>query len=176
MDQDSCKAFSSNIPLSKLVAVVDSCGRAQDCGLFGLGCCTVPPDKLTYRLVERVLHGTLEFREMSLLPARHETQLTLGKSLGYGAQWAGQGAPLTRAIPAAELVARLRSEMEEALSDGSRGPSFTHGIISNDEILSPSSSKRKRRFTGLPGKLPVSRLVTTVLPSFPSHVKSSLVY
>jgi nitronate monooxygenase len=36
---------------------------------------------------------------------------------GYGAQWAGQGAPLARALPAAELVARLRSEMEEALSD-----------------------------------------------------------
>ena len=36
---------------------------------------------------------------------------------GYGAQWAGQGAPLARVLPAAELVARLRSEMEEALSD-----------------------------------------------------------
>jgi nitronate monooxygenase len=36
---------------------------------------------------------------------------------GYGAQWAGQGAPLARAMPAAELVARLRSEMEQALAD-----------------------------------------------------------
>jgi nitronate monooxygenase len=36
---------------------------------------------------------------------------------GYGAQWAGQGAPLARVLPAAELVARLRSEMEQALSD-----------------------------------------------------------
>jgi nitronate monooxygenase len=35
---------------------------------------------------------------------------------GYGAQWAGQGAPLARAVPAAELIARLRSEMEQALS------------------------------------------------------------
>jgi nitronate monooxygenase len=35
---------------------------------------------------------------------------------GYGAQWAGQGAPLARAVPAAELVACLRSEMEQALS------------------------------------------------------------
>lgn len=34
---------------------------------------------------------------------------------GYGAQWAGQGAPLTRSLPAGELVARLRSEMNEAL-------------------------------------------------------------
>jgi nitronate monooxygenase len=33
---------------------------------------------------------------------------------GYGAQWAGQGAPLARALPAAELIARLRSEMERA--------------------------------------------------------------
>jgi nitronate monooxygenase len=36
---------------------------------------------------------------------------------GYGAQWAGQGAPLVRAMPVAELVARLRTEMEKALSD-----------------------------------------------------------
>jgi nitronate monooxygenase len=30
---------------------------------------------------------------------------------GYGAQWAGQGAPLVRAMPAGELVARLRAEL-----------------------------------------------------------------
>jgi nitronate monooxygenase len=40
---------------------------------------------------------------------------------GYGAQWAGQGAPLARALPAAELVARLRSEMETALRERSSG-------------------------------------------------------
>ncbi|SFH74369.1 NAD(P)H-dependent flavin oxidoreductase [Planctomicrobium piriforme] len=34
----------------------------------------------------------------------------------YGAQWAGQGAPLARAMPAADLVARLRSETEAAKS------------------------------------------------------------
>lgn len=34
---------------------------------------------------------------------------------GYGAQWAGQGAPLARSLPAATLVAELRSEMEQAL-------------------------------------------------------------
>jgi nitronate monooxygenase len=39
---------------------------------------------------------------------------------GYGAQWAGQGAPLACTMPAAELVARLRSEMETALSDRRR--------------------------------------------------------
>jgi nitronate monooxygenase len=33
---------------------------------------------------------------------------------GYGAQWAGQGAPLARSLPAAELIAQLRSEMEQA--------------------------------------------------------------
>lgn len=40
---------------------------------------------------------------------------------GYGAQWAGQGAPLARALPAAELVGQLRSELEQALSDRSTG-------------------------------------------------------
>lgn len=34
---------------------------------------------------------------------------------GYGAQWAGQGAPLARAMPAAKLVACLQAEMQEAL-------------------------------------------------------------
>jgi nitronate monooxygenase len=33
---------------------------------------------------------------------------------GYGAQWAGQGAPLARAMPAADLVALLRREIENA--------------------------------------------------------------
>ena len=33
---------------------------------------------------------------------------------GFGAQWAGQGAPLARALPAAELVAALRREMDSS--------------------------------------------------------------
>ncbi|MBS1995810.1 MAG: nitronate monooxygenase [Cyanobacteria bacterium SZAS LIN-2] len=33
---------------------------------------------------------------------------------GYGAQWAGQGAPLARALPAADLIARLQAEMAAA--------------------------------------------------------------
>lgn len=37
---------------------------------------------------------------------------------GYGAQWAGQGAPLARVLPAAELVARLRDEFEQARLPG----------------------------------------------------------
>jgi nitronate monooxygenase len=37
---------------------------------------------------------------------------------GYGAQWAGQGAPMARSLPAATLVAELQSEMERALSRG----------------------------------------------------------
>ena len=35
---------------------------------------------------------------------------------GYGAQWAGQGAPLARALPAAELMALLVAEMQDDLS------------------------------------------------------------
>jgi nitronate monooxygenase len=34
---------------------------------------------------------------------------------GYGAQWAGQGAPLSRQMPAAMLIAELQLEMEQAL-------------------------------------------------------------
>jgi len=32
----------------------------------------------------------------------------------FGAQWAGQGAPLARALPAADLVATLRAELDDA--------------------------------------------------------------
>lgn len=35
---------------------------------------------------------------------------------GFGAQWAGQAAPLARSLPAATLLAELRSEMEQALA------------------------------------------------------------
>src|SRR5439155_22814706 len=49
-------------------------------------------------------------------------------------------------------------------------------MISNDAILPPSSSKKNRRSTGLPGKFPTRWLVTTVFPSFSSHAKGSLVY
>jgi nitronate monooxygenase len=37
---------------------------------------------------------------------------------GFGAQWAGQGAPLARALPASALVAELRAEMDRALGRG----------------------------------------------------------
>ena len=33
---------------------------------------------------------------------------------GFGAQWSGQGAPLARAMPAAELVATLKRELDAA--------------------------------------------------------------
>jgi nitronate monooxygenase len=33
---------------------------------------------------------------------------------GYGAQWAGQGAPLARALPAAELIRALVEELAAA--------------------------------------------------------------
>jgi nitronate monooxygenase len=36
---------------------------------------------------------------------------------GYGAHWAGQGAPLARSLPAATLVAKLMQELEEALNE-----------------------------------------------------------
>jgi nitronate monooxygenase len=35
---------------------------------------------------------------------------------GYGAQWAGQGAPLARSLPTAELVRELAAELETALA------------------------------------------------------------
>ena len=55
--------------------------------------------------------------------ALHAAAVARGEH-GYGAQWAGQGAPLARALPAPELVAALTRELRaagqrvEALSDG----------------------------------------------------------
>lgn len=40
---------------------------------------------------------------------------------GYGAQWAGQGAPLARYLPAADLIAQLELEMKQSLYDSSTG-------------------------------------------------------
>ncbi len=37
---------------------------------------------------------------------------------GFGAQWAGQGAPLIRPMPAAQLVATLAAELEQVLQGG----------------------------------------------------------
>ena len=37
---------------------------------------------------------------------------------GYGAQWAGQGAPLARALPAAELIGTLIKEMQARRNRG----------------------------------------------------------
>jgi hypothetical protein len=42
----------------------------------------------------------------------------------------------------------------------------THPRISSEAILFRSSPKTNSRLTGLPGKFPATRLVTTVLPSF----------
>ena len=49
----------------------------------------------------------------ALAKALHGAAMT-GGDAGYGAQWAGQGAPLARAMPAAELIKRLTSELAEA--------------------------------------------------------------
>ena len=45
--------------------------------------------------------------------ALHQAAKAHGET-GFGAQWAGQGAPLARAMPAAELVARIAAEMGAA--------------------------------------------------------------
>jgi nitronate monooxygenase len=44
--------------------------------------------------------------------ALHAAAKAAGES-GYGAQWAGQGAPLARSLPAAKLISELRTEMEQ---------------------------------------------------------------
>ena len=50
-----------------------------------------------------------------------------------------------------------------------------HETISRKAIFPRSSRKRNRRSIGLPGKFPVSRLVTTIVPSRCSAANGSLV-
>ena len=45
--------------------------------------------------------------------ALNAAAITAGE-FGFGAQWAGQGAPLARSLPAAELIALLEREMAAA--------------------------------------------------------------
>ena len=50
-----------------------------------------------------------------------------------------------------------------------------YGVISRNAIFPRSRRKKNRRSTGLPGKLPVNRLVTIVVPSRCSKANGSLV-
>jgi nitronate monooxygenase len=64
------------------------------------------------------LGETVSDRDIPAYPIAYDAGKALnaaGKSAGdpgFGAQWAGQGAPLARALPAAELVARLAAEIQ----------------------------------------------------------------
>ncbi|PYP76640.1 MAG: nitronate monooxygenase [Gemmatimonadetes bacterium] len=70
-------------------------------------------------LAEELTNGT-----PALTPPDYPIAYDAGKALhaaatargehGYGAQWAGQGAPLARALPASELVAALTRELRAA--------------------------------------------------------------
>jgi len=67
-----------------------------------------------------LLGAAVEAQDIPAYPIAYD----LGKALhaagkargeyGYGAQWAGQGAPLARSFPAAELVSRLAAELAQA--------------------------------------------------------------
>ena len=74
------------------------------------------------------LGDELAARTPSLEPPAYPIAYDAGKALhaaaaargehGYGAQWAGQGAPLARAMPAAELIATLARELHDARREG----------------------------------------------------------
>jgi nitronate monooxygenase len=70
------------------------------------------------------LGSQADLREIPAYPIAYDAAKALHAAakaageFGYGAHWAGQGAPLARSLPAATLVAELRSEMEQALRRG----------------------------------------------------------
>lgn len=81
----------------------------------------------------RIVAGRFTELEASLgsvRPPDYPLAYQLGKALhaaaaaagepGYGAHWAGQGAPSARAAPAAELIATLTRELEAALTASGR--------------------------------------------------------
>ena len=67
-----------------------------------------------------VLGAGISPRQIPSYPIAYDAGKALNASAkaahepGYGAQWAGQGAPLARKLPAAELVATLASELRHA--------------------------------------------------------------
>ena len=66
------------------------------------------------------LGAVIPSREIPAYPIAYDAGKALnaagkaGGEPGFGAQWAGQGAPLARSLPAAELVAALAAEMKAA--------------------------------------------------------------
>ena len=65
-------------------------------------------------------------------------------------------------IPLVRPVTSARDDSLQAIAF----ESIAHERISNKAILPSSSLKTNSRLIGLPGKFPVSRLVTMVLSSF----------
>lgn len=63
------------------------------------------------------LGTVISARQIPSYPIAYDAGKTLNAAAkarlesGYGAQWAGQGAPLARSLPAGELMAALKSEM-----------------------------------------------------------------
>jgi nitronate monooxygenase len=78
-----------------------------------------PARCLTNRFTE--LGAVVDARAIPSYPIAYDAAKALHAAakaageFGYGAQWAGQGAPLARALPAAKLVAELAAETEQAL-------------------------------------------------------------
>jgi nitronate monooxygenase len=70
------------------------------------------------------LGATVDEREVPDYPLAYAAGKALAAAArgagdtGYGAQWAGQGAPLARFVPAAELVATLENELRQASRTG----------------------------------------------------------
>jgi nitronate monooxygenase len=69
-----------------------------------------------------VLGADVCLREIPAYPVTYDAGKALNAAAkakgepGYGAQWAGQGAPLARALPAAELMATLIEELKASSS------------------------------------------------------------
>ena len=67
-----------------------------------------------------MLGAGLSLRQIPSYPIAYDAGKALNAAAksahepGYGAQWAGQGAPLTRVLPAAELIAVLAEELRRA--------------------------------------------------------------
>ena len=82
-----------------------------------------------------------------------------------------------RARPGCQMWQAGNGDTPQLLANG-ECPHFevdAHGMTSRNAILSRSRRKKNRRFTGLPGKLPFNRLVTTVMPFFCSDSSGSVV-
>jgi len=119
-------AIAAQLGTAFVTCPESSADQAYRDALLGAGAgYTVMTEAISGRPARSLCNRFTEWGEQADIPAPgYPMTYDAGKALiaaakasgatGYAAQWAGQGAPLARAMPAADLVAKLMMEFDQA--------------------------------------------------------------